>query len=93
MIVREKSKQPNSKKTMVYGRGFVDTLKGIGSYVAQNKDLIARPMLGAVGDIGAFALAEGGKALIRKIASKKQLDPEAEQILERLKAGSGIKKF
>jgi hypothetical protein len=79
---------------MIHGQGFVDTLKGIGSYVYENKDLIAKPMLGAVGDIGAFAMAEASKALIRKIAAEKQkeqLDPESRQIIENLKTGSGIK--
>ena len=94
MIVRKKS----SKKTMIYGNGFVDSLKGIGSYIAQNKDLIAKPMLGAVGDIGALAMVEGSKALIRKMSKNKedqksQLDSESRQILESLKMGSGIKRF
>ena len=80
---------------MIHGRGFVDTLKGIGSYVNQNKDLIAKPMLGAVGDIAAFGMAEASKALIRKITAEKnkQLSTESRQILESLKSGSGIKRF
>ena len=95
MIVKQKNKAYSSKRTMVHGRGFVDTLKGIGSYVSQNKDLIAKPMLGAVGDIGALAMIEGSKALIRKIVASKQLDPESRQIIESLKIprGSGLKKF
>lgn len=96
MIVREKSKAYSSKRTLVHGRGFVDTLKGIGSYISQNKDLIAKPMLGAVGDVGAFAMMEASKALIRKMIAEKhkgQLNPESRQIIESLKTGSGIKKF
>ena len=100
MIVKEKSKPYSSKNTLIYGKGFVDTLKGIGSYVYQNKDLLAKPMLGAVGDLTAFGMAEGGKALIRKLITEKhkgQLDEESRQILESLKSpqttGSGIKKF
>ena len=58
MIVNQKSKAYSSKRTTIHGRRFVDTLKGIGSYVYQNKDLIAKPMLGAVGDIGALAMVE-----------------------------------
>ena len=93
MIVKQKSKAYSSKRTLIQGQGFVDILKGIGSYIAQNKDLIAKPMLGAVGDIAAFGMTEASKALIKKIAAKKQLDPESMQILERLKIGRGIKQF
>ena len=96
MIVRDQNKIYSSKRTMIYGHGFVDTLKGIGSYVSQNKDLIAKPMLGAVGDIGAIALTEASRAIIRKVATEKrkdQLDPESRQIIETLKRGSGIKKI
>ena len=96
MIVNQKSKAYSSKRTIIHGRGFVDTLKGIGSYVYQNKDLIAKPMLGAAGDIGALAMVEATKALIRKAAAKRR-DPESEQILESLlvprATGSGIKRF
>lgn len=96
MIAREQRKAYSSKRTLVHGRRFVDTLKGIGSYVSQNKDLIAKPVLGAVGDIGAFAMTEASKALIRKMVAEKnkgQLDPESRQIIESLKTGSGIKRF
>lgn len=85
-----------SKRNMIYGYGFVDTLQGIGSYVAQNKDLIAKPMLSAVGEVGALALTEGSKALIKKLSNdqkKKQLDSNSKQILDRLTSGSGIKRF
>ena len=96
MIVKEKSKAYSSKQTLIHGRGFVDTLKGIGSYVYNNKDLIAKPMLGAVGEIGALALTEGTKAIIRKATAEKRgphIDPELQQFLENLRVGSGIKKF
>lgn len=101
MIVKERSKMYTSKRTMIHGHGYVDILKGIGSYISQNKDLIARPMLGAIGDLTAFAATEGGKALIRKIASKKDnISAESRQILDRLQSpltseivGSGIKRF
>jgi len=35
MIVKERSKAYSSKRTMIHGQGFVDTLKGIGSYISQ----------------------------------------------------------
>ena len=71
-------------------------MKGIGSYVFQNKDLIAKPMLSAVGEVGALALTEGSKALIKKLSSNKkeeELDSNSKQILDRLVSGSGIKRF
>ena len=94
-----------SKRRMVHGHGYVDVLKGIGSYIAQNKDLIAKPMLGAVGDLAAFGLSEGGKAIIKKLANKNNnntsnLSTQSREILDRLQKpmtsqsmGSGIKRF
>ena len=69
MIVKRKNNMYTSKRKMIHGNGYVDTLKSFGSYLAQNKDLIAKPLLGAAGELGAFALTEGGKALIRKMAA------------------------
>ena len=79
---------------MVYGSGFVDILKKIGSYIFQNKDLIAKPLLSALGEVGGLALTEGSKALIKKLSTdkKKELDPSSKEILDRLVSGSGIKK-
>ena len=80
---------------MVYGSGFVDILKKIGSYLFENKDLIAKPLLEAVGEVGGLALTEGSKALIKKLSAdnkKKELDPSSKEILDRLVSGSGIKK-
>ena len=104
MIVKERSKMYTSKRRMVHGHGYVDVLKGIGSYIAQNKDLIAKPMLGAVGDLAAFGLSEGGKAIIKKLTKNNKnssnLSAESRGILDRLQKpmtsqsmGSGIKRF
>lgn len=98
MIVKKKCKAYSSKQTLIHGQGFVDNFKGFGSYLYQNKDLIAKPMLGAVGDIAAFGMIEGANALIRKAMAEKrkpmeQLNPESRQIIERLRVGDGIKRF
>lgn len=69
MIERKKNYMYTSNRKMIHGKGFMDTLKGIGSYIFQNKDLIAKPMLSAVGNVGALALTEGTKALFKKLAS------------------------
>ena len=45
------TKNKYKKNRQITGRGFVDSmttaLKNIGSYVVSNKDLIAKPLLGA----------------------------------------------
>ena len=71
MIVRNKNQMYSINRKMVHGRGFLDTLSSIGSYISQNKDLLAKPMLGAVGNIGALALTEASRAILRKVLSQK----------------------
>jgi hypothetical protein len=95
-IVTKKNQMYSSKRKFVHGSGFVDslssTLRGIGSYIYQNKDLIAKPMLGAVGQVGALALTEGVKAGLRKalqnsenkVAKTSKLDPKSMEILEEI---------
>ena len=95
MIVKNKNIMYTNKRKYVQGSGFMD---GIGSYILENKDLIAKPLLGAVGNIGAMALTEGSKFLLNKLANNSknkssQLDGKSRQIIEELKKGSGIKKF
>src|SRR5437870_4011625 len=94
MIVKKKNQICTSQRNMVYGSGFRDILKKIGSYLLENKDVIVKPMLEAVGEAGGLALKEGSKALIKKLSTdqKKELDPSSKEILDRLVSGSGIKK-
>ena len=84
-----------NKRKYVHGSGF-------GSFILENKDLLAKPLLSAVGNIGAMALTEGSKYLFNKLANRKNtptadgtphLDEKSKQIIEQLKRGSGIKKF
>lgn len=98
MLVKHKR-----ERKCVRGKGFVDVLKNVGSYAVENKDLIAKPLLGAAGDLAAYGLTEGGKALLKRmIAKKTELDPKSKEILKRLAEpkvtneviiGSGIKRF
>jgi len=74
MIITKRNRAYSSKRKYIQGKGFVDSLRSIGSYIVQNKDLIAKPMLGAVGNLGAFGLTEGGKALITHLINKKRDD-------------------
>jgi hypothetical protein len=76
MIVRKQTHGYSSQRKYVQGKGFVDSLtsslRSIGSYVSQNKDLIAKPLLGAAGDLAATGLLEGGKAAINAIKNRKK---------------------
>ena len=123
MLITKNARGYSLKKKYIIGRGFVDTLssvfnslkasavpalRGIGSYVSNNKDLIAKPLLGAVGSLAATGLTAGVPALIGHIINKnkKQVaDPKYKEILQSLvpvtnligsgvkKRGAGIKRF
>ena len=97
MLILNKKTGYASRRKYVQGRGFVDslssTLRNVGSYISQNKDLIAKPLLGAAGDLAAFGLTEAGKSVISHIINKKRksnsvltndstLSPKSIQILE-----------
>jgi len=110
MIVKKRNNGYSSHRKYIRGKGFVDSLssslRDVGSYISQNKDLIAKPLLGAAGNLAAFGLEEGGKALLTHIMKQKkkptQLDPKSKAILESIITGSspvtniigsGIKRF
>jgi hypothetical protein len=82
MLVKKNAYGYSKKKKYVTGRGFVDSLsstfKSIGSYIANNKDLIAKPLLGAVGSLAATGLTAGVPALLNHVTNI---------------IGSGIKRF
>ena len=83
-------------KKHIVGRGFVDSLSSIfnsikasampalqsvGSYISSNKDLIAKPMLGALGSLAATRLTAGVPAIFARSASRnknRQLNAEPE---------------
>jgi hypothetical protein len=120
MLVQKNAHGYSRNKKYITGRGFVDSLssvfnsikasavpaiRSIGSYVSTNKDLIAKPLLGAVGSLAATGLTAGVPALISHIMNKnrKQVpvdDPKYKEILESIVPtpvtniiGSGIKMF
>ena len=109
MIITNRKQGYNSRRRYIQGKGFVDsltsTLRSVGSYISQNKDLIAKPLLGAVGNLTATGLEEGAKLLINHIMNKKsqrnsqqnntnqinpQLDDKALAILENLMKSKNI---
>ena len=106
MIERKNHNLCSSERKLILGEGFVDILEGIGSYVSQNKDLIAKPLLSAVGNVGALAATEASKAIIRRLAQQpiNKESAENETKLQNISSkysnppvgniiGSGIKKF
>jgi len=48
----------------------VPAIKNIGSYVLENKDLIAKPVLGAIGSLAATGLSAGVPAILKHIANR-----------------------
>ena len=100
MIVTKRVHGYSSQRKYIQGKGFLDnlssSLRGVRSYISQNRDLIAKPLLGAAGNLAAFGLQEGGKALLSHIMNKKknrvdsptQLDPKSKAILESIITGS-----
>lgn len=103
MIVTKRSKGYSTKRKYIRGRGFVDVLKNIGSYVVRNKDLLAKPLLGAAGSLAAAGLEEGGKALLKHILQRSavvkdsgktgvqnKLDPKSVEILQNIIGTSDV---
>ena len=82
MLVKKQTHGYSSNRKYVQGKGFLDSLKSIGSYLAQNKDLIAKPLLGAVGNLAAAGLEEGGKALLTHIIKKNSKRDHVDQELD-----------
>jgi len=85
MLINKNVHGYSKNKKYVVGRGFVDSLSSIfnsikastmpalqsvGSYVSNNKDLIAKPILGALGSLAATGLTAGVPAILNHIASR-----------------------
>ena len=54
-------------------------LKSVGNYVADNKDLIAKPILGAIGSLAATGLSAGIPAIISHIAKRNRIKNNTDQ--------------
>jgi hypothetical protein len=99
IVPRSRSKYTNGRKA-VTGRGFVDSLssifnsiksaalpalKSVGSFVKENKDLIAKPILGAVGQLAATGISKGLPTLLSHIMNRKkkqEIEPAPAPILD-----------
>ena len=53
--------------------------KSVGNYVADNKDLIAKPVLGAIGSLASTGLSAGIPAIISHIAKRNRIKNNADQ--------------
>ena len=85
MLVSQNSYGFSNSKKYIEGQGFVDfmssafrsvvpALKSVGtsmtSYLDKNKDLIAKPILGAIGALAATGLTAGVPAMISHIVNR-----------------------
>jgi len=106
MLINKNTYGYSRHKRHITGRGFVDTMssvfnslksiaaptfRNIASYVSTNKDLIAKPVLGALGSLAATGLTAGVPALLSHIASRNKSrvseaqisnDPKYKEILQ-----------
>ena len=98
MIVNKTKYGYSNRKKHVTGRGFVESLsnvfnslkssatpvlKSIGNYIVENKDLIAKPLFGAVGSLAATGLATGVPALLAHIANRNRKKNNANTLMQR----------
>ena len=97
MIVNKTKHGYSSRKKHITGKGFIESLsnvfsslkssatpvlKGIGNYLVENKDLIAKPLLGAVGSLAATGLATGVPAILSHIANRNRKKSNANTLMQ-----------
>src|SRR5271169_6586676 len=112
MLINKNVYGYSKNKKYVVGRGFVDSLSSIfnsikasampalqsvGSYISSNKDLIAKPVLGALGSLAVTGLTAGVPAILNHIANRKRQlnaepeipnDPKYKEILQSIRAST-----
>jgi len=97
MLINKNTHGYSRSKRHITGRGFVDTmstiinslkssvapaLRNVTSYISTNRDLIAKPVLGALGSLAATGLTAGVPALIAHIANRNKSRSSDPQILD-----------
>lgn len=74
MLITKNTYGYSRNKRYITGRGFIDAMssafRNIASFASANRDLIAKPVLGAIGSLAATGLTAGVPALIRHIANR-----------------------
>ena len=107
MLISKNNYGYSGKKKHITGRGFVDSMSSVfnslksslapafrtvSSYVSTNRDLIAKPVLGAIGSLAATGLTAGVPALLSHLANRNKNrtsprlpdDPKYKEILQTL---------
>ena len=97
MFVNKTEYGYSSRKKHITGKGFIETLSNVFSslkssatpvfesiknYVVENKDLIAKPLLGAVGSLAATGLAAGVPTLLTHIANRNRKKDNANTLMK-----------
>ena len=97
MFVNKTKYGYSGRKKHVTGKGFIETLSNVFSslkssatpvfesiknYVVENKDLIAKPILGAVGSLAATGLAAGVPTLLTHIANRNRKKDNANTLMK-----------
>jgi len=86
MIVPRNRSRYTNDRNLILGRGFVNTFSNIfnsikpalwnagnniGSFIKQNKDLLVKPIIGAVGDLAATGISKGIPTLLTHIINRR----------------------
>ena len=86
MIIPQNRSRYTTDRKLIMGRGFVDSFSNIfksirpalwnagnniGSFIKQNKDLLVKPIIGAVGDLAATGISKGVPALFTHIINRR----------------------
>jgi hypothetical protein len=97
MLINKNRYGYSRNKKYVTGRGFVDamssvfnslksavapTLRSVGNYVSTNRDLIAKPVLGALGSLAATGLTAGVPALLKHIVNRNKSQTSEAKIVD-----------
>ena len=97
MFVNKTKYGYSGRKKHITGKGFIETLSNVFSslkssatpvfesiknYVVENKDLIAKPILGAVGSLAATGLAAGVPTLLTHIANRNRKKDNANTLMK-----------
>src|SRR5881628_569564 len=86
MIVPRNRSRYTTDRKLILGRGFMDSFSNIfnsikptlwnagnniGSFLKQNKDLLVKPIIGAVGNLAATGISKGVPALFTHIMNRR----------------------
>ena len=95
MIIYNRPHGYSKNKKYIIWRGFVDSISSIfnslrfaaspllrnaASHISTNKDLIAKPILGALGTAAATGITAGTNTLVNYIKNKNKLSPTTDSL-------------